>query len=78
MKILSEYPDLLTVQEVCAILRVGRRTVYKYINNNTLHSRKIAGKHRVQKISVKNFVHEINGNLCYNNISDDTDALHKS
>ena len=76
MKILSEYPDLLTVQEVCDILRVGRRTVYQYINDSILHSRKIAGKYRITKISVKNFIHEINKNLCYNNIGDDTDALH--
>jgi len=76
MKELSEYPDLLTVQEVCAILRIGRRSVYQYINDNTLPARKIAGKHRIPKISVKNFVHKIDGNLCYNSISDDTDALH--
>ena len=75
MKELSEYPDLLTVKEACCILRVGRRTVYQYINDRTLRSRKIAGKYRIPKISVINLIREINGDLCYTNTGDGSDAL---
>lgn len=76
MKKLSDYPDLLTVQDVCCILRVGRKTVYQYISDNTLRSRKIAGKHRISKTSVIQFIREINEDLCYNNTGVGSDALH--
>ena len=77
MKSLSEYSDLLTVKEVCEILRVGRRTVYQHINDRSLQSRKIAGKYRVPKSSIKIFISEISGDLCYNNNGDSSDTLHQ-
>ena len=77
MKTLSEYPDLLTVQEVCEILRVGRRTVYQHINESKLRSRMIAGKYRIPKASVIYFIDEISGDLCYNNNGDGSDTLHQ-
>jgi len=77
MKNISEYPDLLTVKEVCEILRIGRRTVYKYINDSVLRSRNIAGKYRIPKISVINFIDAINEDLCYNDNGDGSDALHQ-
>lgn len=76
MKELSDYPDLLTVPDVCCILRISRKTVYQYVSDHTLMSRKIAGKHRIPKASIIKFIREINGDLCYNNISDGSDALH--
>ena len=76
MKTLPEYPDLLTVQEVCEILRVGRRTVYQHIKDATLRSRLIAGKYRIPKASLIHFIDEISGDLCYNGSGDGSDALH--
>ncbi|MCL1927097.1 MAG: helix-turn-helix domain-containing protein [Syntrophorhabdaceae bacterium] len=78
MRAIEEYPDLLTVQDVCTILRVGRRTVYQHIGDKTLRSRKIAGKYRIPKISVINYIREINGDLCYNDSGDGSDALHQT
>ena len=75
MKNLSDYPDLLTVQEVCEILRVGRRTVYKYINDSKLQSRIIAGKYRIPKESINNFISEICNCLCYNDKCDGSDTF---
>ena len=77
IKNLSEYPDLLTVQEACEILRVGRRTVYKYINDLSLRSRMIAGKYRIPKASVVNFIDEICKEVCYNDDGDGSDTLHQ-
>ena len=77
MKPISDYPDLLTVQEVCEILRVGRRTVYKYINDSKLHSRLIAGKYRIPKASILNFIDEFCEDLCYNEDGDGSDTLHQ-
>lgn len=75
MKNLSDYPDLLTVQDICEILRVGRRTVYKYIKDSTLQARMIAGKYRIPKISVVKFIRDISGDLCYSNIGDGSGTL---
>ena len=73
---LADYPDLLTVQDVCSILRIGRRSVYQYINDHTLQSKKIAGKYRIPKVSVTRFIQNISKNPCYNDNSDGSDALH--
>jgi len=73
---LRDFPDLLSVQDVCDILRVERRTIYKYIRNRTLASMKIAGKYRIPKVALTAFIRDIGKESCYNNPSDDSDALH--
>ena len=70
---IREYPDLLSVLDVMDILRVGRVTVYHYINDRKLAARKIAGKYRIPKSSVIALVREIEKESCYNDGSEGSD-----
>lgn len=72
---IREYPDVLSVLDVMEILRIGRITVYKFIRENKLAARKIAGKYRIPKSSVIEFVREIENSSCYNSDSEGSDAL---
>jgi excisionase family DNA binding protein len=74
-KNLDEYPDLLTVHDVCEVLRVGRRTVYQYIQEQKIPAKKIAGKFRIPNIGIRKFINEIGGGICYNSSCDGSDAL---
>jgi len=56
MKKLSDYPDLLTSEETCDVLRVGKRTVSKLIAAKTLKARKIAGKWLITNASIKAYM----------------------
>ncbi|MCL2672138.1 MAG: helix-turn-helix domain-containing protein [Clostridiales bacterium] len=75
IKTIREYPDLLSVLDVMDILRIGRVTVYQFIQERKLAARKIAGKYRIPKSSVMKFIREIEGDSCYNNGSEGSDAL---
>ena len=46
---LEKYPDILTVEEVCEILRVGKRSVYEMIRKGELPARKMGRVHRISK-----------------------------
>jgi len=72
---IREYPDILSVFDVMEILRVGRVTVYGFIQEKQLAARKIAGKYRIPKSSVVEYIREIENSLCYNDGSEDSDAL---
>lgn len=44
LSILKEYPDVLSVQEVAKILRIGKNKAYGIINDGNLSSIKMGGK----------------------------------
>ena len=46
---LADYPDALTVDEVIAILRVSRKTVYELIKNGRIKAVKVGRSHRIAK-----------------------------
>jgi hypothetical protein len=48
---LEEYPDILTVEQLQKILKVGRNTAYKLLNDN-IKSIRIGKIHKIPKISV--------------------------
>ncbi len=72
---IREYPDILSVLDVMEILRIGRISVYGFIRENKLSARKIAGKYRIPKTSLIEFIREIENNPCYNGSSEGSDAL---
>lgn len=49
MHFLKNYPDVLTVQQVAAILNVSRRSVYKLLEHNLMPYRKIGRIYRISK-----------------------------
>ena len=46
---LEKYPDVLTIDDVCEILRVGRKAVYALIWRGELQSRRNGREHRIRK-----------------------------
>jgi len=74
-KPIEEYPDLLDVQDVMEILRVGRISIYKYIQSGALAAKKIAGKYRIPKESLISFSFANSNEQRYNNMRENSDAL---
>ena len=74
VKSIKDYPDILNIQEVMEILRVGRVTVYHYIHENVLPARKMAGKYRIPKSGIIDILEEIEKDRYYLNHGEDSHA----
>ena len=48
--------DVLNIDELCAILRIGRNSAYKLLQNQTIPNRKIQRKYIIPKESVINYI----------------------
>lgn len=53
---LSEYPDILTTIEVCQLLKVSKKTLYKLIRSEQLKAKKVACHYRIQKSELLRFM----------------------
>lgn len=53
---LADYPDALTVDEVIAILRVSRKTVYELIKDGHIKAVKVGRSHRIAKENLIEFL----------------------
>ena len=49
LKHISDYPDVLTVEEVKEILQIGRKSAYRLIENNEIQHFRIGTKIRIPK-----------------------------
>ncbi len=56
LKMFEEYPDVLTVHEVCKVLRISKTTAYRLLKTGQLSSRRIGSALRVSKESLINFI----------------------
>ena len=54
---LAEYNDILKPEDVKKILQIGRNTVYVYLKNGTIKSIMIAGKYRIPKLYLLDFMY---------------------
>lgn len=53
---LSEYPDILTTEDICSLLKVSKYTIYKLIRTKQLKAKKIAQHYRIQKAEPINYI----------------------
>lgn len=53
-------PDVLTVQEAGEVLRIGRTTMYRLVQNGRVQSVKIGRKVLIPRVFLQNFL-ECNG-----------------
>ena len=53
---LENYGDVLSINELCEILRIGKNSAYKMVNSGQVASMVIAGKHKILKRSVVEFI----------------------
>ena len=54
----EQYPDILTVEEVCEALRMGYNAVYDLLNKGKLKAYKNGRVWRIPKESLKEFILE--------------------
>ena len=54
---LAEYNDILRPEDVKKILQIGRNTVYDYLKNGTIKSIMVAGKYRIPKLYLSEFMY---------------------
>lgn len=53
---LNEYNDMITVDEVCEILKIGRNNAYKLLNEGKLHAFKIGRIWKISRQSVIDYI----------------------
>lgn len=56
---LENYEDVLTVEDMCKILHVGKNTAYQLLQDNIISSRKIRRKYIIPKQSIINYLLQI-------------------
>lgn len=56
---LSDYPDILTTEDVCNLLKVSKYTIYKLIRSKKLKAKKVAQHYRIQKAELLNFINAV-------------------
>lgn len=54
--ILKEYPDILTVEEMCAALGVSSKAGYKLLKDSKIQSMKIGRSYRIAKVHLLSFL----------------------
>jgi excisionase family DNA binding protein len=57
-KMFNEYPDILTVEQLQQILKIGRNTAYKLLQNNKIKSIRIGKVHKIPKINVIEYLNK--------------------
>jgi len=56
IKRLSDYPDILNVDEVSELLGVSTKTVYKLLREGKIEKRSVGRTFRIPKINVTDFL----------------------
>lgn len=56
---LTNYPDILSVKQVCEILQTSKKTVYTLIRCKKIKAKKVAHHYRVLKQSLINYMYEV-------------------
>lgn len=52
----SEYPDIVTIDDLQKMLNIGRSNAYKLVQKGLINTIKIGKKYIIPKISVINFI----------------------
>lgn len=52
----SEYPDVVSIDQVCQMLHLSKRTVYTLIQTGQLPAKKIGRIYRIRKTDVSHFM----------------------
>lgn len=58
MTMLNKYSDILTVEELCEVLRIGKNTAYKLLKSDEIKSIKIGKIYKIPKKSVRKYLEQ--------------------
>ena len=53
---LEQYDDVLTTDEVCEVLKIGKNALYELLNSGQLRAIRNGKVWRVPKIAVQNYI----------------------
>jgi len=53
---LKEYPDVMTVEQMCEVLGISKKTGYKLLRTNIISSIKVGRTYRIPKINILNYL----------------------
>ena len=53
---LNDYPDVLSIEQMCAILRISTKTGYKLLNDNKITCIKVGRAYRVTKVHILSYL----------------------
>ncbi|NLB81773.1 MAG: helix-turn-helix domain-containing protein [Clostridiaceae bacterium] len=53
---LEQYPDVLTVEQLCKALQIGKSLAYSLLKNGLIKSRIIGRAYRIPKINVLDYL----------------------
>ena len=56
VKRISDYPDILTVQEASELLGVSTKTVYKLIKEGQIEKRAVGREFKIPKVNVTDYL----------------------
>ena len=56
MTMFNKYNDILTVDELCEVLNIGKNTAYKLLKNGDIKSIKIGRIYKIPKKNVKKYM----------------------
>ena len=62
IEVLENFRDVITIDELCVILRIGKNSAYKLLQSNQIRNRKLGGKYIIPKNSIIHYLSEISGN----------------
>lgn len=62
----EEYPDVLTTEEVCEMLRIGYNVLYDLLNSKKLKGYRNGKIWKIPKVSVMTYISESAGICCQN------------
>lgn len=55
---LEKYDDILTSQEICDVLHIGKTTLYNLLKNKKIQSIKIGNSYRVTKLWLLEYINQ--------------------
>jgi excisionase family DNA binding protein len=56
MAMFEQYPDVVTVRQLCEMLKIGRNTAYGLVQSGVIESIRVKGQIRITKASVIKFL----------------------
>lgn len=53
---LNDYSDILTVDELCEVLRISENVAYRLIRENTISAFKVGRIYKIPKNAIENYI----------------------
>lgn len=62
MAMFSDYPDVVSVEQVTEMLHIGQALAYKLLKDGTIRARKVGRRYIIAKKNVIEFLNEVSWN----------------